>query len=553
MKIIRYIFLLLTATVILSCGKAPDKVFINGKIYTLDSKNTVTEAIAVKDGEIVDLGTTKDIKDKYSSALQVDLNGAAVVPGFIDCDGNLIEFAKNLPNINLPKFNSRQELDSILKIYTKAYNENIWIKVTYLSPDDATVDSILSLSKNFLDKIDSTHNIYVVNSTDEVAICNSKMLNTLRITEKTKPPSNGDIEKDEKTGKLTGFLFDDATDLINENLRLYTKDEMLMLVEKAVNELTKYGIIEVHDRNVNKESIAIFRQLIDEDKFPVKMYAVLSSGDETFKEYLTKGIEENYKNKLTVRAVSLDYDGGFGFQDAAMFREYLNEPKIKIPYNSDKEIENTLNDAWDKNFQVDIKTVGDKAVNVTLSTIEKVLKEKNHTDHRTIMESIEFINGNDYQKITSLKVIPSVKPETTMEDSKILPQLISDDNLKNLGQWQKLFQSAGRIVTGSDFPFQQINPLIQMYYLTMRQFPIDTSVKSPDASDTQKLSIIDALKSYTTYAAYSGFEEKIRGTLEKGKRADFVVLSDDMLNLNPAQLINVKILMTVIAGNQYKN
>ncbi|HPS65347.1 MAG TPA: amidohydrolase family protein, partial [Ignavibacteria bacterium] len=189
----------------------------------------------------------------------------------------------------------------------------------------------------------------------------------------------------------------------------------------------------------------------------------------------------------------------------------------------------------------------------TLSTIEKVLKEKNHSDHRTILESIEFINGNDYQKISSSKVIPSVKPETTMEDSKILPQLISDDNLKNLGQWQKLFQSAGRIVTGSDFPFQQISPLIQMYYLTMRQFPIDTSVKTPDASDTQRLSIMDALKSYTTYAAYSGFEEKIRGTLEKGKRADFVVLSDDMLNLNPAQLINVKILMTVIAGNQYKN
>lgn len=550
MKHIRNLIFAILILAISSCGKVPDKIFLNGKIYTFDKDNTVAEAIAVSNDEIVDIGTSKDMKDKYSSAQQIDLKGATVVPGFIDCDGNLIEFAKNLPNIYLTKYKSFLELDSVLKVYTKKYDNNIWIKVMYLSDDEATIDSLLSLNKDKLDKIDSLHNIYVINNTEEVAVCNSAMLKTLKITDKTKQPANGEIEIDSKTGELTGFLFDDATDMINENLRVYSKEDMLMLVEKAANELTKYGIIEVHDRNVNRESISIFRQLIDANKFPIKMYAVLTSGDETFKEYLTKGIEENYKNKLTVRAVSLDYDGGFGFQDAAMFREYLNEPKIKIPYNSEKEIENTLKDAWDKNFQVDIKTVGDKAVNVALSTIEKVRSDKNSDNHRTILQSVEFVNENDYQKISSLKIIPSIKPETTLEDSKILPELISADNIKNHGQWQKLYQSAGMVITGSDFPFQQISPLLQMYYLTTRQYPIDTLLSQ---ADNQRLSLQDALKSYTMYAAYSGFEEKLRGTLEKGKKADFVVLSDDILNINPVSLLKVKVIMTVIAGNQYLN
>ncbi len=553
MKIYRYLILFVLIIEFSSCSKMPDKIFINGRINTLDSKSTIVEAIAVKDGEIIDLGSTKDIKDKYAAAQQIDLKGAFVVPGFIDCDGNLIEFAKNLPNINLPKFNSRNELDSIVKIYSKNYNENIWIKVMYLSDDEATIDSILSLSKDYLDKIDSTHNLYVVNRTEEVAVCNSKILNTLKITENTKSPRNGEIEKDSKTGNLTGFLFDEATDLINENLRVYSKDDMLMLVEKAAHELTKYGIIEVHDRNVNRESISIFRQLIDNGKFPIKMYAVLSGGDEAYKEYLTKGIEENYKDKLTVRAVSMDYDGGFGFQDASMFREYKQEPKIKIPYNSEKEIENTLREAWDKSFQVNIKAVGDKAVNITLQSIEKVTSEKSNNNHRTILESAEFINENDYQKITSTKVIPSIKPETSLEDLKILPQIISEDNAKNLGQWQKMLNSAKCIITGSDFPFQQISPLIQMYYLTTRMFPIDTSVTNASLSDPQRLSILDALKSYTKFAAYSGFEENIRGSLEKGKKADFVVLSDDILNIEPKNLLKIKIIMTVISGIEYTN
>ena len=155
MKHIRNLIFAILILAISSCGKVPDKIFLNGKIYTLDKDNTVAEAIAVSNDEIVDIGTSKDMKDKYSSAQQIDLKGATVVPGFIDCDGNLIEFAKNLPNIYLTKYKSFLELDSVLKVYTKKYDNNIWIKVMYLSDDEATIDSLLSLNKDKLDKIDS--------------------------------------------------------------------------------------------------------------------------------------------------------------------------------------------------------------------------------------------------------------------------------------------------------------------------------------------------------------------------------------------------------------
>jgi predicted amidohydrolase YtcJ len=330
---------------------------------------------------------------------------------------------------------------------------------------------------------------------------------------------------------------------------------MLNAVEAGSKELLKYGITEVQDRSVNKESISIFRELIDSGKFPIRIYCVLTGNDESFDQYINKGIEVNYKDKLSVRAVTIDYDGSVELQSAAMKDEYISEPKRKKPYTDDTIVENIMRKALDKNFQFTIKTVGDKAVNSALNIIEKVNREKNINDARLKLESIEFIQPGDINRIKELKIIPSLRPEACMYDIDVIPLKIPNSNTKNFALWNTLLQNAGMITTGTGFPFSHsINPFIQMYYLSQRQF-VDT-VRKNIPSENQKILLMDALKSYTIWAAYSGFEDSFKGSLEKGKFADMVVVSEDIFGNDAKILLRTKVLKTIINGKtlyEYKD
>lgn len=286
--------------------------------------------------------------------------------------------------------------------------------------------------------------------------------------------------------------------------------------------------------------------MIDENKFPIRLYAVLTGGDEAFEKYLEKGIEVNYKDKLTIRAVSMDYDGAFELQDASMIDEYKEEPKRKTPYDTDTQIESIFKRGQEKGFQLRVKAVGDLAVEKTLDAIERVVRDVKPEDHRTVIEQVEFIREKDLNRIKTLGVIPSVRPEICIYDAQILPYLINESNLKNIGLWNSLLQSAGKITSGTDFPFHVINPFIQMYYLTTRSVIGDDSVSIPNQNE--KLSITDAVRSFTIWAAYSALEDAYKGSLEKEKYADMIVLSNDIFADNK-NLLQTEVLKTIISGN----
>jgi predicted amidohydrolase YtcJ len=234
-------------------------------------------------------------------------------------------------------------------------------------------------------------------------------------------------------------------------------------------------------------------------------------------------------------------------QTASMRDDYKTEPKKTNPYCDEPTIENILRKALDKNFQFTIKTVGDKAVNNTLNIIEKISKEKKLDNPRIKFDGIEFVQSSDINRLKEFKIIPSIKPEACLYDIDVIPLKIPISNLKNFALWNTLLQNCGMITTSSGFPFSHsINPFVQIYYLTNRQF-LDT-LRNDIPSDNQKLSILDALKSYTIWPAYSGFEEDIKGSLEKGKFADMIVISDDIFNIDSKKLPNIKVLKTIIDG-----
>ena len=199
------------------------------------------------------------------------------------------------------------------------------------------------------------------------------------------------------------------------------------------------------------------------------------------------------------------------------------------------------------NFQFRIKAVGDKAVHNNLNIVEKVIKEKKLKDHRTVIEYAEFVQPNDISRFGTLGVIPSLRPEITIEDLATVKEYLPEANANNIGLWNSLLQSSRFITAGSNFPYSNyISPISLIYMLVNRQ-SLDTVV-SGFANMNQKLTVLDAVKAFTVYSAYASFEEKTKGMLEKGMYADFVVLSDDIFSVSPDKIKNIEVLKTFVNG-----
>ncbi len=548
MKYIKFVLVILISVILVSCSKNPVTVFYNGKIHTMDKNNSVVEAIAVKEGKIVESGTSDEMKSKYGKDKLVDLSGKTVIPGFIESEGSLVDFSLELARYNnmidLKNVTDVSKIVAFVSEKVKNQKENAWVG-GYGWDDENITEGMELITKSTLDKISLKHNIYLINKDGSIVWCNSKAFETMQITKQTPSPEGGEISKDEN-GEPDGLLFGKAINLVKEKLPKFTKEDMQNALQNGAQELLKYGITGVIDRNMSNESINAYKELIDSNKIPIHIYAVLTGSDPAFTEYLQKGIEQNYKNKLTVRAVTLDYDGALELQSAAMNENYKGEVKKKQPYTDEAAIEKTLREALDKNFQFTIKTVGDDAVTRVLKVIEKVVKEKNPKDARIRLEGIEFISPSDLLKIKELKIIPTIIPETNIFDSFYLDLVIAPEARKNFAMWNAMISNAGMLTAGSGFPFSQtISPLTEIYYMTNRQ-PMDTIINVPNPE--QKLSVSDAVKSYTVWAAYSTFQENTKGSLEKDKFADMVVLSDDIFSLQGKALLNTKILMTIVNG-----
>jgi hypothetical protein len=244
----------------------------------------------------------------------------------------------------------------------------------------------------------------------------------------------------------------------------------------------------------------------------------------------------------------MDFDGALLLNGAQMKDEYLKKTENNYPYLTPEEIETVFRKALDKKFQFCIKTVGDKAVSSTLNVIEKVLKEKNYDNHRTVLEYTEFVSPEDIKKFGELKIIPSVRPEVSLANLEVYKQMIPEQNGNNLALWNSLLKSSGYIAAGSNFPYSNvINPLQLIYILVNRQ-PLDTVLQNITGMN-QVLSVEDAVKAFTKYAAYAGYEEEFRGTLEIDKYADFVVLSDDIFKIDPKKIKDLKVIYTAVNGN----
>jgi len=546
MRSIKLVLILVICLFIASCSKKPDVIFINGKIYTLDKNNTIVEAIAVAEGKIISLGKTSEIQEKYKDVNVIDLKGKTVVPGFIDAEGNLMEFSKQLSLLDLRFAKSLDEIIKIVSDRVKTSKPDEWIGGFGWDELSLPEKDLERLNHTVLDAISTNHYIYLVNALGNTTLVNKKILDLSKVTKDTPDPENGAIGFDNKD-MPTGLFYDAAQEHVINVLPQPSEQQVISNIERGIKELFKYGTTEINDANITEQGLGLYKKMTDDNKFPIRLYAIIPGKGTLFEKYISDG-PENYKDRINIKCVNLEYDGYFETQDAAMNDDYINEPKRKTPYNDEFDIKEMTKKAFEKGFQVSIKAVGDRAVTAALNTIESVTKEVKSKAGRTRLEYAEFIVPGDIQKIKQLEIIPSIRPEVTMTDKVELKDLIRIENSNNLGLWNILLKQNGYIISGTDYPYHTINPLVQMYYLTTG-LSLDTADNKISTNTAQKLSLIDALRSFTVWAAYAAFADDVKGTIEKDKFADLVVLNDDIIELNdPNMLLKTRVIMTIIRG-----
>jgi predicted amidohydrolase YtcJ len=534
-KYVIYIVLLLAV----GCRKAPeaDAVYFNGRVYTVDSAFNVVQAFAVKDGKIIATGTDREI-NIYNAPVKVDLEGKAVYPGFIDAHCHFYGYGTDLKKIALFGTKSYDEvLDSLKKnkdrlfmgwLFGRGWDQNDWQQKIY--PDRAQLDSLFPDIPVFLMRIDG-----------HAALVNRKALELAHITAATKIAGGEILIKD---GEPTGLLIDNAVDLVKEKIPepgIAYKTEALMAAQKNCFSV---GLTTIDDAGLERDKIELIRQLQEKGDLKMRIYAMITCDSSDRAWYFEKGkIKTTHLNVCSFKVYA---DGALGSRGAALLKEYDDAPHhygfLLKDIDSLKLIAALV---YQHGFQLNTHCIGDSANRLMLAIYKDALHGKK--DLRWRIEHAQVVNHDDLKVFGENGIIPSVQPTHATSD-----MYWAEDRLgKRISEayaYQDLLQQNRMIAAGSDFPVEDINPVYGFYAAVVRKdkkgFPAEGFQMNNALTREQ------ALRAMTIWAAYANFEENEKGSIEKGKFADFVILGDDILTASPEKLFNVKVLSTFIGGEK---
>ncbi|WP_428912103.1 amidohydrolase [Niallia sp. Krafla_26] len=519
-----------------------DKILYNGLIVSIDDKKSTFEAIALKDGKILALGNEKYISGyKGINTEIINLEGKTVLPGFIDAHQHIFNTGFNLLNINCGFSTSAEVLDAVKKRVNES-KPNDWIIGWGYNESNFSDDNPLSQK----DLNDIENPVYIGRYCLHEAVLNEKALKLAGITENTYV-EGGLIEKDQQ-GRLTGVIKEKALDLVKNVMPPYTEKMLEDMALIADREYVKKGITSVHEAGLGfftgtLVEFKVLQQLYANKKINVRTYAMILTD---FFEHLNAiKLQGNFGNDgLKVGSVKLFCDGSMGGQTAAVSVKYLHsEDNYGIYKYSDDELEKKILEAHKAGYQVAVHAMGDVAIEKVLSIFESALQMYPRRDHRHRIEHAAITNEKIIQKMKSLGVIPVPQYGLVYEMGdtymKILDKPIYDHVFAS-----KSFYDAGLKPAGSsDSPVVNFSPLEGIYAAMSRETK-SKSVYLPE----QRLSLYEAVETYTVFAAFSAFDENIKGTLEVGKLADLVVLPANFMEFSAEEVKNTEVEMTMING-----
>jgi predicted amidohydrolase YtcJ len=522
-------------------------LLVNGVVHTVNDRQPAAEAIAIKDGMIAGVGSTDEITQNFTAQRIIDLKGRTVFPGFIDAHGHMEGLGALMVNVNLEGTTGVAEIQKLVAERITKVEHGAWVRGRGWDQNDWPVKEFPTA--RMLDSVSPANPVVLRRVDGHAAWVNTAALTLAKITSVTHDPAGGKIIRD-RTGKPTGILVDNAIDLLDDVIPQPSEAERTEAFRKAVEECVKLGLTEVHDMGVDLEAISIYKKLIAEKRFPFRVYAAIGGAGKTWNEYLKLGPEiDGNDGRLTVRAIKLYADGALGSRGAALIEPYSDDPGNRgLTLTSSEKMKEVVQQALTHGFQVCTHAIGDRGNSVTLGVYSDVLKANpaKARDARLRIEHAQIVDPADIPRFHELGVIPSMQPTHCTSDMYWAEARVGPKRILGAYAWRSFLDSGSIIPGGSDFPVEGPNPLYGFYAAITRQ----DHNGWPDSGwyAGQRMTREEALKAFTIFAAYAGFQEERKGSIEKGKLADFTILSRDIMTIDPKEILTTQVEMTIIGG-----
>ncbi len=541
-KNVQLIFILTNLLFMLACNQKEnvDLIVKNGKIYCVDARFSIAESFAVLDGKIIAVGNEKEISKKYHSEEILDAHGKYIYPGFNDAHCHFYGYGLNqLQYADLSGTQNKDEIYSILKEHHKKQNDG-WILGRGWDQNDWPSEKFPDKSE--LDKLFPNTPVFLIRIDGHAAWCNSKALEFAGVSASIKV-DGGEVLLN--NNEPSGVLIDKALGLVSALIPEPSSNQVQNALLEAQKNCVAVGLTSVTDCGLDKQVILSMGQM-QKDKFlKMRINAMLSPTDENI-DYFVKG-EPIKTDRLNVSTIKLFADGALGSRGALMLEDYSDDPGNKgLQIENREYFEKMCQLAYDNNFQVATHCIGDGANRLMLDIYGDILKGKNNRRWR--IEHAQIIHSDDFKKFTEFSIIPSIQATHCTSDMKWAKSRVGEERIKGAYAYQTLLNQLGWLPNGTDFPVEEINPILTFYTSVFRT---DKNGKPEGGWQIEDgLTREQALRSMTIWGAKASFEENTKGSIEPGRYADFVVLDKDLMAVTPQEVLNTKVTSTWIAGEK---
>jgi predicted amidohydrolase YtcJ len=535
-----YLFLIFSS-IFFSCSKKieVDTIVINATIYTANDSLQKAEAFAIKNGKIIDIGTSVEMQLKYSPTYINDVKGKTIVPGFIDAHCHFLGLGLQLQKVDLQ---GTKSFDEVVKRIVDFQKEKNVAFITGRGWDQNDWEIKEFPSKEKLDELFPNTPIAVTRIDGHALLANQAAIDLAGVTVKT-PFSGGDIIQE--NGKLTGVFIDMPMELIEAKIPKPSKKEQIQALKDAERICFDLGLTTVDDAGLSKDVIELIDSLQQAGELKIRMYAMVSVSDENIDYFTKKGILKT--DLLNVRSFKVYADGALGSRGAAMKKEYSDKHNhygaLITPL---ADLERYAKKIVASNYQMNTHAIGDSANYVMLKTYKEVLKGKK--DKRWRIEHAQIVDENDFHYFEN--IIPSVQPTHATSDMYWAKDRVGSKRINGAYAYKELLKTYGKISLGTDFPIEQVSPILTFYAAVSRKdlnnFP-ENGFQIKNALTRE-----ETLKGMTIWAAYANFEEQEKGSIEIGKFADFIILDKNIMEVEEAKIPKIRIEETYINGVKVK-
>lgn len=520
--------------------------FINGKIYTSDSKNEFCDTFIVNNGIFEEVGNYVDLQDKLKDCSTIfDLENQFVLAGFIDSHVHFIPGGFSLINVNMSEVRSKEEfIDYIKKYKNKKTIE--WIQ-------GGNWDHELFFNKelpnrHWIDDLTSDVPLFLTRTDYHMGLANSKALEFANINESTIDPVGGQIDRD-GNGKLTGILRDKAMNLVIDKIKRPSSIDYKNAIKKALEYAAENGVTSVHDVFINENALA-FDELQTYKNLTCRIN--IAQTLKLVEEYKKIGIKNNFGNdKIKIGSLKAFVDGSLGSSTAWFLEEYYDMKNyFGLPMKEilNGELREMMIKADFNQNQLVIHALGDRAVKETIDIFEEINRVNPKWDRRHRIEHAQHIKLNDIKRMAQLGVIASVQPQHLFDDGSWMISKIGEQRINEVFPFKTMIDNGVKICFGSDWTVSPMKPLLGIYTAVTRH--IRENDNNYSFNPKEIINVKKAINAYTIDAAFAMYNEDKLGSIEKGKYADFIILNKNLFEIESSEIKNVKILETYFDGNR---